>query len=60
MFCQRFSNFYFSPGDKNTVLKKIRKLDFNKAVQDIVIPAEILKDIVNFLRNIFIFNVMKR
>ena len=31
---QRFSSFYFSPVDKNTVLKEIRKLKPSKAVQD--------------------------
>ena len=34
-------------------------MTFNKAVQDTDIPLEILKDIVDFLRNVFIFNVTK-
>ena len=29
-FSQRFSSFYFPHVDKNTVLKEIRKLNFNK------------------------------
>ena len=33
-FSQHFSSFYFSPVDKNTVLKEIRKLKSNKAVQE--------------------------
>ena len=39
-FSQRFSSFYFSPIDKNTVLKEIRKLNFNKAAQDTNIPVK--------------------
>ena len=39
----RFSSFYFSQVDKNTVLKEIRKLNMNKAVQDKAIPVKILK-----------------
>ena len=39
----RFSSFYFSQVDKNTVLKEIRKLNMNKAVQDKDIPVKILK-----------------
>ena len=39
-FSQRFSSFYFSPIDKNTVLKGIRKLNFNKATQDTNIPVK--------------------
>ena len=38
----RFSSFYFSQVDKNTVLKEIRKLNMNKAVQDKDIPVKIL------------------
>lgn len=49
--------FYFSPVGENTALTKIRNINFNKAVQDTDIPLEILKDIVDFLRNVFIFNV---
>ena len=39
----RFSSFYFSQVDKNTVLKEIRKLNMSKAVQDKDIPVKILK-----------------
>ena len=42
-FSTRFSSFYFSQVDKNTVLKEIRKLNMNKAVQDKDIPVKILK-----------------
>ena len=38
----RFSSFYFSQVDKNTVLKEIRKLNMNKAVQDKDIHVKIL------------------
>ena len=41
---QRFSIFCFSWVDENTVLKEIRKLKSNKAVQDTVIPVKMLKD----------------
>ena len=41
-FSTRFSSFYFSQVDKNTVLKEIRKLNMNKAVQDKDIPVKIL------------------
>ena len=37
-FSQRFPSFYFSHVEKNTVLKKIKKLNLNKAVQDSDIP----------------------
>ena len=37
---QRFSSFYIWPVDKNTVLKEIRKLNSNKAVQDTDIPVK--------------------
>ena len=40
---QRFSSFYFSPVDKNTVLKEIRKLKYNNAEQDTDIHVKILK-----------------
>ena len=39
-----FSSFYFSQVDKSTVLKEIRKLNMNKAVQDTDIPVKILKE----------------
>ena len=41
-------SFYFSQVDKNTVLKQIRKLKSNKAVQDTDIPVKILKDNVEY------------
>ena len=47
-FSQRFSSFYFSHVDKNTVLKEIKKLNLNKAVQDSDIPAMILKENSDF------------
>ena len=40
----RFSSFHFSQVDKNTVLKEIRKLIMNKAMQDTDIPVKILKE----------------
>ena len=40
---QYLSSFYFSPVDKNTVLKEIRKLRSNKTVQDTNIPVNFLK-----------------
>ena len=43
-FSQRFSSFYFSHVDKNTVLKEIKKLNLNKAVQDSDIPVKILRE----------------
>ena len=46
---QRFSSFSFSPVDKNTVLKEIRKSKSNKAVQDTDIPVKSLKDNAEFL-----------
>ena len=59
-FSQCFTQiFYFSTVDENTAPKKNRNMTFNKAVQDTDIPLEILKDIVGFLRNVFIFNVTK-
>ena len=47
-FSQRFSNFYFSHADKNAVLKEIKKLNLNKAVQDSDIPVKILKENADF------------
>ena len=47
-FSQRFSSFYFSHVDKNTVLKEIKKLNLNKAVQDSDIPVKILKENADF------------
>ena len=43
-FFQRFLRFYFSHADKNTVLKEIKKLNLNKAVQDSDMPVKILKE----------------
>ena len=42
-FLQRFLSF-FSHIDKNTILKEIKKLNLNKAVQDSDIPVKILKE----------------
>ena len=39
-----FSSFYFSQVDKNTVLKDVRILHMNKAVQDTDITVKILKE----------------
>ena len=47
-FSPRFSSFYFSDVDKNTVLKEIKKLSFNKGVQDSDIPIKILKENADF------------
>ena len=45
---KRFSSFYFLHVDKNTVLKEIKKLNLNKAVQDSDIPVKILKENADF------------
>ena len=47
-FSQRISSFYFSTVDKDTVLKEIKKLNSNKAVQDTDIPVKILKENAEF------------
>ena len=47
-FSQYNSSFYFSPVDKNTVLKELKGLSGNKAVQDNDIPVKVLKENVNF------------
>ena len=39
---QRFSSFYFSPVDENTVPNKIRNLKSNKTLKDTDIPVNIL------------------
>ena len=39
---------YFSPVDKNAVLKKIKGLSDNEAVQDADIPVKALKENANF------------
>ena len=41
-FSQRYSSFYFSQVEKNTVLKEIRSLSSKKAVQETDIPVNIL------------------
>ena len=43
-FSQCNSSFYFSPVDKNTVLKEIKGLNTTKAVQDNDIPAKVLSE----------------
>ena len=45
---QRFSSFFFSPVDKNTLLREIRKFKSNEAVQDTDIPVKTLKDNAEF------------
>ena len=50
-FSRRFSSFYFPHVDKNTFLKKIEKINLNKAVDD--------SDILISLLITFIFNLMK-
>ena len=45
---QRFSGFYFSHVEKNIVLKEIKKLNFNKAVQDSDIPVKLLNKNYDF------------
>ena len=47
-FSQRLSGFYFSHVEKNIVLKEIKKLNFNKAVQDSDIPVRILNENSDF------------
>ena len=47
-FSQRFSSFYLSHVDKNTVLKEIKKLNLNKEVQYSDIPVKILKENADF------------
>ena len=48
-FSQRFSSFYISHVDKNTVLKEIKKLSLTKAVQDSDISVKILKENADFV-----------
>ena len=45
---QKFSSFYFSQVDTNTVLKEIRRLSAKRAVQDTDISVKILKENVEF------------
>ena len=47
-FSQHNSSFYFSPVDKSTLLKEIKSLNANKAVQDNDIPVKVLKENANF------------
>ena len=47
-FSQHNPSFYFSPVDKNTVLKEIKGLTANKAVQDKDISVKVLKENANF------------
>ena len=51
---QRFSSFYFSHVDKNTLLKEIKKLNLNKALQDSDIPVKIFKTMLISFLNTFI------
>ena len=41
---QRFSSFYFSQVDTDTVLKETRRLSAKKAVYDTDIPVKVLKE----------------
>ena len=45
---QHNSSFYFSRVDKNTVLKEIKGLSANKAVQDKDIPVNVSNENANF------------
>ena len=47
-FSQRFSSFHFSHAFTNTVLKEIKKLNLNKALQDSNMPVKILKQHAHF------------
>ena len=48
IFSRRFSIFYFSHVHKNIVLKKIKKVNLNKAIQDSDIPVKILNENADF------------
>ena len=45
---QRFSSFFVSQVDTNTVLKESRRLSAKKAAQDIDIPVKVLKENAEF------------
>ena len=47
-FSQRNSSIYFSPVDKNTLLKETKGFSANKAVKNTDIPVTVLKENVNF------------
>ena len=47
-FSQRYSSFYFSQVEKNTVLKEIGTLSSKKAVQETDIPVKISKENADF------------
>ena len=47
-FLQRNSSCYFTTVDKNIVLKEIKGLSVNKAVQDNYISVKVLKENANF------------
>ena len=47
-FSRRFWSLYFLQVDKNIVLKEIRKLNMNKAVQDTDMPVKTLKENVQY------------
>ena len=47
-FLQRYSSFYFSQVEKNTLLKEIRRLSSKKAVQETDIPVKIWKENADF------------
>ena len=47
-FSQKYSSFYFSQFEKNSILKEIRRLSSKKAVQETDIPVKILKENAGF------------
>ena len=47
-FSQRYSSFYFSQAEKNTVLKEIKRLSSKKAIHETDIPVKILKENADF------------
>ena len=51
------SQGFFSHADKKAVLKEIKKLNLNKAVQDSDIPVKVLKENALFIT--LISNLMK-
>ena len=47
-FSKRFSSFYFSHVDKNTVLRKTKRLSAKKAIKDTDNPVKVLKENATF------------
>ena len=50
--------FSFDVGDKEKILKEISSLDHAKAYQGSDIPTKIIKEILTFFQNFFIFHLM--